>query len=135
MKLKKAILVIAREGSLRRLLKGTGGLDVVAVRDGVEGVRAYERQRARLCAVVAELDAPRLGGDLVADWIHRADPELPIIITGEAGEATPDCLSRDPKVRFVGQPLDRPQLISLLAEAFGGTRAADANVLAVSELT
>jgi DNA-binding NtrC family response regulator len=118
MKTEKIIILISTRVPLRRLLKGLAvGYEVVVAEDGVSGLRVYEQHSGEVAAVITDLDAARLGGDLVADWIHRADPELPIIINGEASDATVESLLVDAKVRFVSEAFDRSQLKSFMAES------------------
>jgi DNA-binding NtrC family response regulator len=121
MKIEKIILLIGTKAPLYQLLKGVAaGYEVVVAEDGVSGLRVYEQYSGEVAAVITDLGAARLGGDLVADWIHRADPELPIIINGEASEASVESLLADAKVRFVNDSFDQHQLRLFMAESGWG---------------
>ncbi len=121
MEARTTILLIEAEENLRRLL--TEALEdhynVLVCKDGVEGIKIYEKHIGQIAAVVTEFEMPRLQGDLVTEWIHRAKPELPVIILtrypeGIYTKAMPDT-ARDPKVQLLRKPFEASQLLLLLS--------------------
>jgi len=116
---KQTILLIEDEESFRRQIASDlcANYDVLVARDGLDGIKVYERFDGRITAVITELEVPRLEGDLVADWIRRRNPKLPIIIMA-GGHISIDLeiLLREPKIELLQKPFTLHELESLLKE-------------------
>jgi DNA-binding NtrC family response regulator len=61
---------------------------------------------------------PRLGGDILAEWIHSARPEIPIILISgrEPGAAAQGELLDTHKAWFLAKPFDLSDLETLIEE-------------------
>jgi DNA-binding NtrC family response regulator len=88
---------------------------VLLARDGLDAAVQYERRATQVSAVVADMRLPRLSGDLLAEWLHHIDPQLPVIImTGDEAAEEVESLLKYPAVRLVRKPLAAPRLKALL---------------------
>ena len=112
------ILLIESDGRRRRRLRSAlqSDYDAVEAANGVEGLRVFERFSERIRAVVTRLDLPRLNGDLVADWIHRLRPELPIIVLHNGLAANLAVLRSDERTEVICRPRDPHQVGARLKE-------------------
>jgi two-component system, cell cycle sensor histidine kinase and response regulator CckA len=91
------------------------GYHVLLAPDGIDAIRQYEKHGSRITAVIADSLLPRLSGDILAEWLHHIDPQLPIILlTGARREEASGSPCEDPYVRFVAKPLVRRKLRALL---------------------
>lgn len=112
---RQTILVAAGEPLACELMSGALGeaYQLLVVRDGIEAVVRYESNAAQVCAVITEMALPRLGGDLLAEWLHHIDPRLPVIIImdgADGAEASPSGAA----VQLVARPFGGERLRAML---------------------
>jgi two-component system cell cycle sensor histidine kinase/response regulator CckA len=115
-----AILLVEDDMPTRTLLSMalSGKYPVLQTRDGVEAVYAFEKNADNIVAVITDLEMPRLGGDILAEWIHSARPEIPIILISgrEPGAAALNELLETHKAWFLAKPFDLSDLEALIEE-------------------
>jgi two-component system cell cycle sensor histidine kinase/response regulator CckA len=97
---------------------------VLQSRDGVEAVRLFEKNAGNIFAVLTDLELPRLGGDILAEWIHSVRPDMPIIfIAGtESGANSFEELPENNWTWFLAKPFDLTDLETLIENAVAGPR-------------
>lgn len=116
---KKTILLVEDDdlirGSVRAALEGE--YEVLTAKDGVEGLKRFDRHRDRIRLIITDLIMPRLGGDLLVEMVRRTDAALPVIVmTGWAGDVDLDRLLARPGVALLRKPFQIEQLMSLMAD-------------------
>jgi two-component system cell cycle sensor histidine kinase/response regulator CckA len=126
MPVKQTILIVEDEPAIRNLLAMNleASYDVLVACDGIEAVQVYERKAERIVAIITDLDMPRLGGQLLTEWVHHISPQLPVIImSGGITNADLEGLLRNPVVTFLSKPFEPSRLQSLLGSVLDGNRS------------
>jgi DNA-binding NtrC family response regulator len=105
----------------------SGKYTVLQGRDGVEAVHLFEKNADSIFAVITDLELPRLGGDIVAEWIRSIRPDMPIIfISGsELGENSFEELRVNNRTWFLAKPFDVTDLETLIENAVAEPRTCD----------
>lgn len=115
---KKTILVVEDDPLVRQSLHAAleGEYEVLTAKDGVEGLRRFERYQDRISLIVTDLMMPRLGGEHLVEWVRRVNAGLPVIvITGWAEGVDLDELRGTPNVALLWKPFEIEQLMDLMA--------------------
>ena len=120
---KQTILLAETDTSIRNTLAAEleSSYDVLVAKDGIDAICIYERNVARVRAIITDLKMPRLNGHLVAEWVHHINPRLPVIImSGSLRNTDLEELLQNPTVTFLAKPFNPPQLEALLDIALEG---------------
>ncbi|HEX8794437.1 MAG TPA: PAS domain S-box protein [Polyangiaceae bacterium] len=83
------VLLVDDEKNVRlstQLLLKQYGFEVIAARDGVEGVELFRAQSTRIGAVLLDLTMPRMNGLETLEELRRIAPEVPVILTSGYGD-------------------------------------------------
>jgi two-component system cell cycle sensor histidine kinase/response regulator CckA len=123
------ILLVEYDMAIRTSLSValSGKYTVLQSRDGVEAVRLFEKYAGSIFAVLTDLELPRLGGDILAEWIHSVRPDMPIIfISGrESGTNSFEELPGNNRTWVLAKPFDLTDLETLIETAVAGFRNCD----------
>jgi DNA-binding NtrC family response regulator len=114
------ILVIDDDGDMRMLLEqtlGSAGHEVMAARDGKEGVRQFRAAPARL--VITDLFMPNQEGLETIIQLRKDFPGLPIIaMSGRTGASTMLSVARRlGAIGILEKPFEADQLMRAVDEA------------------
>ena len=115
---KKTILVVEDDPLVRQSLRHAleGKYDVLTAKDGVEGLRRFDRYQDQISLIVTDLRLPRLGGEHLLEWVRRVNTSLPVIVTtGWAEGVDLYELSGKPNVALLWKPFELEQLMELMA--------------------
>ena len=115
---KKTILVVEDDPLVRQSLRPAleGEYEVLTAKDGVEGLRRFDRYQDQISLIVTDLRMPRLGGELLVEWVRRVNPSLPVIVmTGWAEGVDLYELRGKPNVALLWKPFEFEQLMELMA--------------------
>ena len=97
------------------------GFEVIEAHDGVEALEVYERERAKVDAVVLDWSMPGMGGAEVFEVLRQSAPELPVLFTsGHDPSHAAGTLLDGPRVGF----LQKPYRLVALGEELDGLLAA-----------
>lgn len=69
----------------RRTLKARG-CEVLAARDGLEGIEVFDAQHGRIDAVLLDVGMPYMRGDDVLEELRRIDPAVPVVFVSGQSE-------------------------------------------------
>ncbi len=124
----KSVLIVDDDpGMLRALDKVlTGeGADVTGAAWGGDAIEILTARQKRIDLVITDLRMPILTGITVVYAIHEVFPGLPVIVLTAFGSANvkSECL-RQGAVAFLEKPLDTPQLLTAIEEAFASKKSA-----------
>jgi DNA-binding NtrC family response regulator len=124
-----AILLVECDIAIRTSLSValSGKYIVLQSGDGVEAVRLFEKNAGSIFAVLTDLELPRLGGDILAEWIHSVRPDMPIIFISERESGTDSFeeLPGNNRTWFLAQPFGLIDLETLIEKAVTGPRSCD----------
>jgi DNA-binding NtrC family response regulator len=85
---------------------------VVACRDGLEALEAYEKHSARIRLVVTDAIMPNLGGRGLYDELHPRDPGLCFLFcSGYASGTLPPEFFDDPTRELIAKPFGHDELL------------------------
>jgi two-component system, cell cycle sensor histidine kinase and response regulator CckA len=115
---KKTILVVEDDPLVRQSLRHAleGKYEVLTAKDGVEGLRRFDRYQDQISLIVTDLRLPRLGGEHLLEWVRRVNTSLPVIVTtGWAEGVDLYELSGKPNVALLWKPFELEQLMELMA--------------------
>jgi DNA-binding NtrC family response regulator len=123
----KSILVIDDDESLLRalekVLRGEGA-NVTCTTWAGDAIEFLAKQREKIDLVITDLRMPLVTGMTVVYAVHEVFPELPVIVLTAFGnsELRAECL-KEGAVAFLEKPLDTPQLLAAIEDAFAGRKA------------
>jgi DNA-binding NtrC family response regulator len=123
----KSILVIDDDKSLLRALDKvlrSEGANVICTEWAGDAMEILTGRRKRIDLVITDLRMPLVTGMTVVYAIHEVFPELPVIVLTAFGnsELRAECL-KEGAVAFLEKPLDTPQLLAAIEDAFAGRKA------------
>jgi CheY-like chemotaxis protein len=115
---RKTILVVEDDPLVRQSLRAAleGEYDVLTAKDGVEGLRRFDRYQDQVSLIITDLRMPRLGGEILVEWVRRVNPSLPVIVmTGWTEGVDLDELRGKPNIAMLWKPFEFEQLMNLMA--------------------
>lgn len=83
------ILVIDDEEPIREAVKEIlkmAGFNILTAKDGIEGLKIFQREKDTLSLVILDLTMPRLNGEEVFLQMHHIKPEVPVILASGYNE-------------------------------------------------
>jgi len=86
---RQTILIVDDEEQVRlttQVMLEESGFTVLAAVDGVEGVELFRENAPHLCAVLLDMNMPRLDGAEAFRQMHRIEPAVPVILTSGLDE-------------------------------------------------
>lgn len=99
--------------SLRSALEAE--YEVLTAKDGVEGLRRFDRYQDQISLLITDLRMPRLGGEILVEWVRRINPNLPVIVMTGWAEGVDDKLGGESNVALLWKPFEFEQLTELMA--------------------
>lgn len=127
MAVKQTILIVDDEPAIRDMLAMNlkSSYDVLLAADGIEAVQVYKRNAEHIAAIITDLDMPRLSGQLLTEWIHHINSQLPVIVmSGSIKKVDSDELLRNSSVALLSKPFNTIELRALLIHVLGKSREA-----------
>lgn len=115
---RKTILVVEDDPLIRQSLRDAleGEYEVLTAKDGVEGLRRFDRYQEQISLIITDLRMPRLDGEILVGWVRRVNPDLPVIVmTGWAEGVDIQELRGKPNVALLWKPFEFEQLTELMA--------------------
>jgi two-component system cell cycle sensor histidine kinase/response regulator CckA len=105
----ETLLVVEDEPSVRRLARDVlkaQGYKVLSACNGQEALHAVrDHQRAPIRLVITDVIMPRMGGKIMAEWLHTTLPDLKILFTsGYMDDAITQHGVFEPGVAFLSKP-------------------------------
>ena len=92
------------------------GYAVCSASCGEDGLKLFEKFRARLSAVVVDQCLPAIHGDEIVLKIHASQPNLPVILTsGYYNDDGRPPLIQDRTTVFLAKPFRMTSLLEILA--------------------
>lgn len=118
----RRLLVVEDESLVRQAacdLLGHHGAQVLAARDGLEGVRIFE-ENADIDLVLLDLTMPGLHGEQVFEAMRATRPDVPIVLTSgyDARDAV-RVLERRGLAGFIRKPFESRRLVEAVVRALG----------------
>ena len=122
----ETILVVDDEQIVRDLARSAlerYGYQVLLAPDGISALETYQREAARIDAVVLDLSMPGLDGREVMDRLEALDPHLPVvIISGYSESAVASRFSGTGAAGFLQKPFRAEQMARAVRAALARKR-------------
>jgi signal transduction histidine kinase/ActR/RegA family two-component response regulator len=133
---RRTVLVADDEEMLRTIstvVLRKAGFDVLSVGDGLEAVRVFAANRARLSAIVLDMTMPGMSGQEVLAAIRRDNSTVPVVLSSGYDSAdSAATLAADPFVQFLQKPYTPTELVRRVSQVVAASMDAGRQPAAVS---
>jgi len=116
----ETLLIIDDEDSfveVTKILLEMAGYVVIIARDGLDGIRQFEKNREKIDAIICDLNMPKLGGNAAVQTFLSLKPGIKIlIISGSIMEEDMPTNLIPGKIEFLRKPFLTEKLLETLRE-------------------
>lgn len=125
------VLLVEDEASTRRYVRDalrSRGYEVLEAVGGAEALRLWKDRGGHVQLIVTDVVMPRMGGEELADIVHRAAPTMPFLFMSgypQSFLSRRDAF-RDSTVRFIQKPFDADSLVLAVRECIASRPVAAA---------
>lgn len=121
----ECVLIIDDEAAARRVVRAVlegAGYTVLEASDGDEGLAIYQRDAARIAAILLDRTMPRMSGEQVLDALHALGSSTSVILlSGDPGA----CAARTDIAAVLAKPANADEILDTLRDVLARSPRAE----------